>query len=74
VAAGNGSVPAGDYILAVNNTSHDIQYSFALPPRPARSAAEPLPVLGENRSLPPENNRVGDTFTSYAIHVYGPIH
>jgi len=74
VSAGNDSVPAGDYILAVNNTSHEIQYSFALPPRPAISAAEKLLVLGENRSLPPENNRVGDTFAAYAIHVYGPIH
>ena len=74
VTAGNDSVPAGDYILAINNTSHEIQYSFALPPRPARSAAEPLPVLGENRSLPPANNRVGDAFAAYAIHVYGPIH
>jgi len=74
VTTGNDCVPAGDYILAINNTPHEVQYSFALPPRRATPVGERLPVLGENRSLPPENNRVGDTFAEYAIHVYGPIH
>jgi len=74
VTAGNDCVPSGDYILAVNNTPHEVQYSFALPPRQPTPAGERLPVLGENRGLLPENNRVGDTFAEYAIHVYGPIH
>ena len=74
VTVGNAGVPSGDYILAVNNTPREVQYSFALPPRRPTSAGERLPVLGENRSLLPENNRVGDTFAEYAIHVYGPIH
>jgi hypothetical protein len=74
VTAGNDCVPTGDYILAINNTPHEIRYSFALPPRPTSSAGERLLVLGENRSLPTEHNRVGDTFAAYDIHVYGPIH
>ncbi len=74
VVAGNDCVPAGDYILAINNTPREVQYSFALPPRRTTSATEKLPVLGENRTLLPERNRVGDIFAEYAIHVYGPIH
>lgn len=31
VGQGNALVPAGDYIVAVNNTEHDQTYSFALP-------------------------------------------
>jgi hypothetical protein len=73
VTAGNKSVPPGDYILAINNTPREVQYSFALPPRRATPANESLPVFEENRSLQPANKRVGDNFGAYAIHVYGPM-
>lgn len=73
VTSGNHSVPPGDYILAINNTPREVQYSFAIPSRHGTSANENLPVFEENRSLPPVNNRVVDVFGAYAIHIYGPI-
>ncbi len=72
VPVGNESVPPGDYIIAINNTPREVQYGFALPPR-RTPANECLPVFGENRSLQPADNRVGDTFPAYAVHIYGPI-
>lgn len=96
VEAGSPTVPAGDYVLAVNNTSWIQSYSFALPvdasdklvPAPAHSkrqparaaapptpeaSASPVPVLGEGRTVVPEDGRLTDTFAPYAVHVYGPM-
>jgi len=85
VTRGNGLVPPGDYILAVNNTDRDQEYSFALPrgpvvSRPSSVVRRPssrgrwsIPVLEENRCLVPQNGRITDAFPPYAVHVYGPI-
>ena len=69
VKRGNPTVPAGDYVLAVNNTDKTHQYSFELPQ--PRSGS--ISVLGESRTVVIENNRVEDTFSPYAVHVYGPF-
>ena len=88
VSTGNDFVPAGEYILAVNNTERRHEYSFALPPSKAltllggRAKATCLsdnvprtsvPLLGENRSVPLNQNRIQDSFVAYAVHVYGPL-
>jgi hypothetical protein len=87
VNEGNARVPAGDYIVAVNNTENRLEYSFALP-RALSSDSQPstlnhqpsldrglwsIPVLEESRSLVPQNGRLTDAFLPYAVHVYGPI-
>jgi hypothetical protein len=48
VRQGNDLVPAGDYILAVNNTEHQLHYSFALP----ASGAATLAVASETVAEP----------------------
>jgi hypothetical protein len=82
VSHGNALVPAGDYILAVNNTEWNHEYSFALP-RATGGQAESrngesreqksIRVLGEGRTIAPEKGRVSDKFAGYAVHVYGPL-
>jgi hypothetical protein len=69
VNRGNQLVPAGDYILAVNNTDRTHRYSFELPKPNAGS----ISVFDENRALPVNNNRVEDEFPAYGVHVYGPL-
>jgi hypothetical protein len=78
VNEGNAGVPAGDYIVAVNNTENRLEYSFALPRGPLVSSPLSgglwsIPVLEESRSLVPQNGRLTDAFLPYAVHVYGPI-
>jgi hypothetical protein len=79
VTGPNALVAAGDYILAVNNTEHPQQYSFALPrtlapnSQPSTLNPQPLPVLEESRSLVVQSGRLTDAFLPYGIHVYGPL-
>ena len=74
VSAGNDLIPAGDYILAVNNTDRRHEYSFALPvPQPSTLNPQPIRVLGEGRCLQSKSNRLQDSFDAYAVHVYGPL-
>jgi hypothetical protein len=69
VRIGNQSVPAGDYILTVNNTGKKHVYGVYLP-RPMHGT---LPVFGEGRARLIQDNWVDDEFEPYAIHVYGPL-
>ncbi|MCX6896208.1 MAG: hypothetical protein NTZ16_12065 [Verrucomicrobia bacterium] len=71
VRDGNGVVPAGDYILAVNTTEQAHTLGFTLPPENAK--ADAVAVLGETRSLAPAAGRVTDGFAPLAVHVYGPL-
>ncbi len=85
VTDGNALVPAGDYILAANNTGYQQEYGFTLPERGkaeilksesrnAESAEQTIvPVLGESRGLRPVRNWIDDEFAPYAVHVYGPL-
>ena len=76
---GNAAIPAGDYILAVNNTPKPIEYSFSLPPggsakpKPLAKPQADVLVIGELRSLRPEEGRLKDSFGAYAVHIYGPL-
>jgi len=71
VRSGNGVVPAGDYILAVNTTERVQGFSFMLPPE--NSEAATVPVLGEARSVVPAAGWVADEFAPLAVHIYGPL-
>lgn len=71
VRAGNAALPAGDYILAVNNTEWPQTWSFALPP--GANPAVPVSVLGEGRALTPQAGWVTEEFSPYGVHVFGPL-
>ena len=71
VRNGNAFVPAGDYILAVNNTERAQNWSFTLPPGESVTAA--VPVLDENRQLSAVEGWVSDDFKPYMAHVFGPL-
>lgn len=69
VKKGNYQVPAGDYVVAVNNTPKKHVYSFQLP-----STTNPgVAILGEDRFARIEDDWVKDEFEPYAIHIYGPL-
>lgn len=69
VRNGTPTVPAGQYVLAVNNTEHAQTWGF----HPLAGDGEELPVLGESRTLRTEGGWVTDTFEPYAVRVYGPL-
>ncbi|HNQ87152.1 MAG TPA: hypothetical protein PKM73_00805 [Verrucomicrobiota bacterium] len=69
VSHGNATVPAGHYVVAVNTTDQPLGYAFSLP----WLFENPVPVLGENRALKPEDGWLHDRFEPYAARVYGPI-
>ena len=71
VRDGNATVPAGDYILAVNSTERPQTWSFTLPP--GKSVISAVPVLGESRGLSPAEGWVSDEFEPYAVRVFGPL-
>ncbi|MBI5385251.1 MAG: hypothetical protein HZA90_11270 [Verrucomicrobia bacterium] len=81
VRRGNGVVPAGDYVLAVNNTDQTHTYSFTLPPTPGvvgkavstSQAVSRIGVLGEDREVPVQGGWVTDDFGPYAVRVFGPL-
>jgi hypothetical protein len=75
VRTGDGTIQAGDYILAVNNTDQVLSYRFSLPPgRNANAGRQAeVPVFGESRTLAPQLNWLADQFAPYAIHIYGPL-
>jgi hypothetical protein len=68
VGAGDGNVPAGEYVLAVNNTEKRHLYGFTSPWK----GAEKVTVLGEARVLLSREGWLTDEFLPYAVHVYGP--
>lgn len=69
VNKGAGTVPKGMYILAVNNTDQPHVFRFRLP----AGTAGDLPVLDEDRRLPIQTGWVQDSFSPFAVHVYGPL-
>lgn len=69
VTRGTAAVPAGEYIVAVNTTELDQEYSFALPA--GRNSV--VPVFEEGRVLAVDRGRVTDHFEQYGLHVYGPL-
>lgn len=68
VQTGNATIPAGDYLVAVNNTERDILYSVTLP-WPAEAPA----VVGEKRAGALNGEWLEDYFAPYEVHVYGPL-
>ncbi len=69
VRVGDAQVPAGDYVLAVNNTAKTHHYGFHL----SKSSDRPVSVFGEERVVRPQGGWVEDEFGPYAVHVYGPL-
>ena len=69
VNEGNGFVPAGTYLLAVNNTDRDLAYRVTLPPL----LGESVEVLGEGRTAQMKGPWLEDKFGGYAVHIYGPL-
>jgi hypothetical protein len=69
VARGNKWVPAGTYLLAVNNTDRSLRYRITMPPL----RNEHVLVFDENRTLPLVENWLEDDFAPYAVHIYGPL-
>ncbi|MCI0538106.1 MAG: hypothetical protein L0Z50_23110 [Verrucomicrobiales bacterium] len=69
VEEGNGTVAAGNYVLAVNTTERAHQYRFRLP----KVLSEDVAVLGEGRTRPVRKGWVEDEFGPFAVHVYGPL-
>lgn len=69
VRRGNGSLAAGNYILAVNTTSHSNRSKFSLP----TSVGGAVQVVGEKRLLILERGWIEDEFGPYAVHLYGPL-
>jgi len=69
VKQGAAAVPKGLYLLAVNNTEQPHVFRFRLPP----GVAGEVPVLDEDRRLPVQSGWVKDSFSPFAVHVYGPL-
>ena len=57
VRKGNAAIPAGDYVLAVNNTERTHSYSFSKPERMAKTASE-RQKTGEGRGTDEERSEV----------------
>jgi hypothetical protein len=69
VRRGNPAVPAGRYILAVNNTARTIDYQL----RVSEFGLPKAVVLGEGRVLEAAKGWLADQFGPYAVHIYGPF-
>lgn len=69
VSQGNAAVPAGKYVISVNNTGAPLTYRITLP----RPQSSNVPVLGENRTTPVIDGWLEDRFAPFAVHIYGPL-
>jgi hypothetical protein len=69
VRDGNAQWPAGDYVLAVNNTDQPQLCSFTLPP----GRTGPVAAAGEDREPAAPQGWVTDAFAPFGVHVYGPL-
>ena len=69
VKRGDGLLPPGHYILAVNTTPLPHTYRFRLPWKTTGQ----VPVLEEGRHATTDGSWVVDRFDPFAVHVYGPL-
>ena len=69
VKRGDGLLPPGHYILAVNTTPLPHTYRFRLPWK----ISGQVPVLEEGRHATTDGSWVVDRFDPFAVHVYGPL-
>ena len=69
VKRGDGLLPPGHYILAVNTTSLPHTYRFRLP----WETTGQVPVLEEGRHATTDGSWVVDRYAPFAVHVYGPL-
>jgi hypothetical protein len=69
VHKGNDTVPAGDYLVAVNTTARKLTYRVLLP----RFVVSHIEAIGEQRQVPVTGGWIQDEFGPYDIHVYGPM-
>ena len=69
VKRGDGLLPPGHYILAVNTTSLPHTYRFRLP----WETTGQVPVLEEGRHVTTDGSWVVDRYAPFAVHVYGPL-
>ena len=69
VKRGDGLLPPGHYILAVNTTSLPHTYRFRLP----WETTGQVPVLEEGRHATTDGSWVVDQYAPFAVHVYGPL-
>lgn len=68
VDRGNDVIAPGHYVLCVNSTPHDLEYSFTAPSQ--WSAASRVNVTDEARTLEMVDGWVTDTFEPFDVHVY----
>jgi hypothetical protein len=69
VKHGNQTIPAGEYLLAVNNTNRKLAYRITLPP----VATNQVPVVGEDRAVDLIKGWLEDKFGPLDVHIYGPL-
>ena len=69
VKRGDGLLPPGYYILAVNTTSLPHTYRFRLP----WETTGQVPVLEEGRHVTTDGSWAVDRYAPFAVHVYGPL-
>ena len=69
VNRGDGLLPPGHYILAVNTTSLPHTYRFRLP----WETTGQVPVLDEGRHATTDGSWVVNRYAPFAVHVYGPL-
>jgi hypothetical protein len=69
VERGNQRIPAGDYLLAINNTDRPHDYRIHLP----ELREVQVPVVDELRKLPTPLGWLADHFEPFEVHIYGPM-
>ena len=63
------TMPAGDYILAVNTTRESLVYQFKLPVE----AHDDIPVYGSEDRIQLNGNLATDLMGPLAVRIYGPL-
>lgn len=69
VKQGNQIIPAGEYLLAVNNTDQPLTYRITVPPTPLVR----VPVVEEDREVELNKGWLEDKFGPLDVHIYGPL-
>lgn len=68
VSRASSDTPAGDYVLAVNNTAKEANFRLFLPSPTAETR-----VLGETGARRVEEGWIAERLAGYGVRVYGPL-